>query len=406
MKKLIKISVVFFFLFFLVNENVCAKEKIKLYFFHGDGCPHCALEEKFLEKVEKKYDDIDIVRYEVWYNKENQELMQKTSEKFGVTTNGVPLTIVGSTYKIGYADGDEVKLERIINYYRKNKDKYIDNVDKIKNNTLDYEIVDNFTVKDKKTDKDTTIKVPVIGKVNLKNTSIWIAAVVIGFIDGFNPCAMWVLLFLISMIITMKNRKRQWVLGLTFLAASALIYMAIMLSWINVIVNISTSIIFRNIIAIVGLVGAFINIKNYLDERKKDDGCVVVDAKKRKKILEKIKKFTSEKSLLLALIGVVGLAISVNVVELACSAGLPLMFSQILTINNISGISAFMYTFVYILFFLIDDIIIFSVAMLTTKVSGISTKYNKYSHLIGGILMFIIGILLIIKPEWLMFNFN
>ena len=91
--------------------------------------------------------------------------------------------------------------------------------------------------------------------------------------------------------------------------------------------------------------------------------------------------------------------------ELACSAGLPLVFTEILTINKITGISSFYYTLIYIFFFLLDDLIIFIVAMLTSKIAAISTKYNKYSHLIGGILMLLIGVLLIVKPEWLMFNF-
>ena len=122
-------------------------------------------------------------------------------------------------------------------------------------------------------------------------------------------------------------------------------------------------------------------------------------------IFEKIKKFTKEQNFILALIGVITLAVSVNIVELACSAGLPMLFSSILAINNIHGFTAFVYTLLYILFFLLDDIIVFVIAMLTLKVSGISNKYSKYSKLIGGILMLIIGVLLIVKPEWIMFNF-
>lgn len=95
---------------------------------------------------------------------------------------------------------------------------------------------------------------------------------------------------------------------------------------------------------------------------------------------------------------------SVNIVELACSAGLPLIFTQLLSINNVTELEAFLYTLLYIIFFLLDDLIIFFIAMFTMKVSGISTKYNKYSHLIGGILMVLVGLLLIFKPEWLTFG--
>ena len=157
-------------------------------------------------------------------------------------------------------------------------------------------------------------------------------------------------------------------------------------------------------IAIIALIGAIINLRAFIKSR--DSGCEVVDDKKRKTIFKKIKKFTHEKSLLLALVGVIGLAISVNLVELACSAGLPLVFTELLVINNVNSFMRFTYTLLYILFFLLDDLVVFFIAMFTMKITGISTKYNKYSHLIGGIIMLLIGILLIFKPEWLMFQFK
>ena len=107
----------------------------------------------------------------------------------------------------------------------------------------------------------------------------------------------------------------------------------------------------------------------------------------------------------MAIIGIITLAISVNIVELLCSAGLPLVFSELLAINNITGLKAVLYDLIYIFFFMLDDFIIFIIAIKTMDVVGISTKYNKYSHLIGGIIMLLLGLLLIFKPGWLMFNF-
>jgi len=264
--------------------------------------------------------------------------------------------------------------------------------------------VDEFMEEENKTDEESTVKMPLLGKINLKNVSLTTAAFILGLIDGFNPCAMWVLLFLISMLIGMKDKKRMWIIGLTFLCSSALVYMLIMLSWLNIVVEISTSLILRNIIAIIAVGGGILNIYNFY--KHQDSGCSVVDDKRRKSVFERIKKFTKEKSLILALIGTVALAFSVNIIELACSAGLPLVYTQLLAINNITGFSAFIYVLLYIIFFLLDDMIIFFVAMKTMEVTGISTKYSKYSHLIGGILMIVIGVLLLFKPEWLMFQFN
>ena len=126
----------------------------------------------------------------------------------------------------------------------------------------------------------------------------------------------------------------------------------------------------------------------------------------QKTIFDKIKKFTTEKSFLLATLGVITLAISVNLVDLLCSAGLPVMYIEILSMNGLSTLEYVCYLIVYVLFFMLDDIIVFFIAMTTMQVTGFSTKYGKFSHLIGGILLLLIGIIMILKPEWLMFNFS
>ena len=207
------------------------------------------------------------------------------------------------------------------------------------------------------------------------------------------------------MLLGTKDRKKMWILGLTFLFTSAFIYLLFMVAWLNVAIKMNTVIWLRITIAIIAIIAAFINLKSFYKGLKKDTGCEVVDSKKRKNIIEKIKKFTLEKSLILGLLGVMTLAVSVNFIELACSAGLPLLFTQILALNNLSKLSYMIYILIYIFFFLIDDIIVFVIAMFTLKITGISNKYSKYSHLIGGIIMLLIGLLMIIKPEWLMLNF-
>ena len=404
MKKIINYIVVLLFLL-IIPFGVYAKEdnKVTLYLFHGDGCPHCEEEMKFLETIEGKYDNLEIVKYEVWYNEENSELLDNVIEKFEITRRGVPTNVIGDTIITGFGSSTGSKIERAIEYYQKND--YEDVVSQIKDGTFNRKIDDKFSEEEKKSDEEMSLDAGLFGKVNLKKFSLLSAAALIGLIDGFNPCAMWILLFLISVLIGMKDRKRMWILGLSFLITSALVYMVIMLSWITVAVKITSIIWIRNIIAIVALIGGIINLRSYIRERK-ESGCEVVDDKKRKKIFSKIKKFTREKNFIIALVGVIGLAISVNLVELACSAGLPIVFSELLVINKTSDFMRFIYTLVYIFFFLIDDLVVFFIAMFTMKVTGISTKYNKFSHLLGGIIMILIGILLLLRPEWLMFNFK
>lgn len=390
-------------LLLLIPTLVSAKE-VNLYLFHGDGCPHCAKEREYLKEIEKEYDDVNIHLYEVWYDTDNQELMAKVKKELNSSTNYVPLTIIGDKYTVGFNDNTKLMIKNNIEKCLK------EDCEDVVGNVLAGKTANETTikkeVKEPKKDKEDSIKdLPILGKVDVKKVSLPIMAAVIGLVDGFNPCAMWVLVFLISMLLGTKDRKKMWILGLTFLFTSAFIYLLFMVAWLNVGIKMNTVIWLRITIAIIAIIAAFINLKSFYKSLKKDTGCEVVDSKKRKNIIEKIKKFTLEKSLILGLLGVMTLAVSVNFIELACSAGLPLLFTQILALNNLSKLSYMIYILIYIFFFLMDDIIVFVIAMFTLKITGISNKYSKYSHLIGGIIMLLIGLLMIIKPEWLMLNF-
>lgn len=424
MKKILKFLIVFA-VFLLLPVSAKADEKvINIHLFYGNGCPHCAAEEEFLSDYLKDRPDVKLYKYEIWYDSHNQELLSKVQKEMGTTNkNGVPFTVIGKKTIVGYADGvTDEQIKDAINYYLNND--YRDYAGEITGKVKKAEVKEDTTkdeskTEDKKENKiekaddtkdsdqtDENVTVPVLGKINAKKVSLPILAVVLGFVDGFNPCAMWILIFLITMLFNMKDRKKMWILGLTFILTSGIVYLMFMLAWLNLATFISKIAFIRLLIAVIALVVGLINVYKYIDSlKKKDEGCDVVDKKDRKKIMEKIISITHEKKFIIALLGIMVLAASVNIIELMCSIGIPLLFTQILAMNNLSTFSYMMYMFIYIFFFLIDDIVIFVISMVTLKVTGLSTKYTKYSHLIGGIIMLIIGLLLIIKPELLMFNF-
>ena len=158
-------------------------------------------------------------------------------------------------------------------------------------------------------------------------------------------------------------------------------------------------------IALFILVAGIYNFRKYLQIRKEEAGCTVVDEKKRKRLIRKMKNIMNSRTFFLALIGIITLAVSVNLIELACSLGFPLIFTNILAINGIHGISRIVYLLIYIIFYMLDDMVVFAISMITVEATGITNKYNKLCTLISAIIMIIIGALLLIKPEWLMFNF-
>ncbi|MEG2322253.1 MAG: hypothetical protein RSB71_02070 [Bacilli bacterium] len=395
------------FLFLLLISNVSAKEKVDIHLFYSDLCSTCAEEEEFLNNYIKDKDYINIIKYEVTKDSSNAKLLNDVRTSLKNKELTTPYTVIGTMGITGF--NDTVKKQMIAAIDKYHKEEYIDIVTIVKDKLdIPYEI--DYP--------DQDFEVPILGKINPKTVSLPIIAIVVGFIDGFNPCAMWILLFLISMLFNMKNKRKMWILGLTFLVTSAFVYLAFMLAWLNVAITLSNIGFVRLIIALIAFIGGIINLSSYFKERKKDNGCEIIDDKKRKSMFTKIKKiiksvdddenksfWSKEKGFIVALIGIMGLAIGVNLIELACSSGLPLVFTQILALNNLNGLQYFLYILLYIIFFLIDDIVIFILAMKTLKISGISTKYNKFSHLIGGIIMILIGLLMVLKPEWLMFKF-
>ena len=395
-----KLLVSLLFLFVLFPLSVKADNKVTLHLFYGETCPHCKEEEEFLDKYLKGKKDVDLEMYEVWNNKDNQELLVKVQDALDNHESGVPYLVIGDRVIIGYMAGTtDDQIDGAIREYKK-VDNYQDVVTKIINN----EEIIKPTPKEPK-EKDDEFNVPILGKIKGREVSIPLLAVVLGLADGFNPCAMWVLIFLITMLLGMKDRKKMWILGLTFILTSGIIYLLFMVTWLNLATFISKIKIIRILVSLVAFTVGFINLKNFYESTKKDDGCNVVEKKDRKKIMTEIMRITTEKKFLLALGGIILLAASVNIIEMMCSIGLPLIFTQILAMNSLPTSSYALYMFIYIFFFLIDDIVVFIIAMTTLKVTGISTKYNKYSHLVAGIITLLIGLLLLIKPSLLMFNF-
>lgn len=388
------------------------KNIVNIYLFYSDSCPHCANEKKTLDELVLQYDNIRVYKYEV-SNSENAKLLNSVAEMYE-TTGSSPFTVIGNKVYKGFSyENSKPVFVATIKYYSENG--YDDRVGEYINGMGLGEKIElpSYPVNDENNDKvdryiqeytSYKVDIPLIGVVELKSFTLPVISMIIGLVDGFNPCAMWVLLFLITMLIGMKDKKKMIILGIVFLLTSALIYLLFMLAWLNVATLLLSIGYVRLGIGIIAIIGSLVNLSSYVKHRK-DNGCNVIDDKKRNRIFARIKKITHEGNFAMAIIGIVLLAVSVNIVELACSAGLPVMFIEILSMNNLTVIEEVLYIAVYMFFFLIDDLIVFFIAVRTMQVTGISTKYGKISKLVGGIILFLIGVMLIFKPEWLMFNF-
>lgn len=393
---LVTIAAVFLLIFGLfIPAKIEAQEKVSLHLFWSYGCPHCQKEKIFLAKLVEKYPQLEIKDYEVSSSQTNVALLKKAGDSLGVNVSGVPFTVIGQEYFVGYLNDETTgkEIEAAVNYALEN----------------DYQdVVGSLFSRNEESDQDKVkgatdiIEVPIFGQLDTKKLSLPILTFVIALLDGFNPCAMWVLLFLISLLLGMKDKKKMWVLGSVFIVASGFVYFLFLSAWLNLFLFLGWVTWIRILVGLIALGAGGYYLWDYITN--KSGACRVMGSKKKQKVFDNLKKVTQKKQLGLAVLGMIVLAFAVNLVELVCSAGLPAIYTQVLSLANLPTWQYYLYLIFYILIFMLDDLVVFFVAMTTLKITGLSTKYSRFSHLFGGILIFIIGLLLIFKPEVLMFG--
>lgn len=403
----------------LAAGRAAAAAEVPVYFFYGDGCPHCAKEEYFLEQLEAEDPSIRLEAFEIYNNLENQQLLMDVGVSLNTSVSGVPFTVVGTKYFVGYrsdtttgADIEDAiedcksgSCEDVVGGLLQNgtsADGSVDGAAGDGGGGAAGQPAGEAPANGLQAGPVDTISVPLFGDVDISTFSLPVVTILIAALDGFNPCAMWALLFLITLLLGMENRKRMWLLGLTFLIASAAIYFMFMAAWLQLLLFIGFVLWIRLLIGAVAVIGGVVHLRDWC--YSKDGVCKVSTGRRQQKIFEKLKSLVTKQSLLLSMLGIILLGVTVNLVELICSAGLPVVYTQILTLADLSTIQYYGYLLFYILIFLLDDIIIFSIAMVTLQVASSSSKFSRYTKLIGGILMVIIGLLLVFKPEWLMFG--
>ncbi|MFA6325257.1 MAG: hypothetical protein WCX46_03470 [Candidatus Paceibacterota bacterium] len=426
MKKFFLMLSIVLFSFLGTISVSSASNQVNAYIFYGEGCPHCAKERVFLETIKDEYPDLKINSFEIYYNQENVAFLQKIAETLKVQAGSVPFLIIGDETFVGYsATISPAQIERKIKECLIVKcpdsvakivgiDIKEDNIKEVKiddlktTNNIIGETNETEVVVDKEKEViqsdilEKTINIPFLGTVSIKNFSLPILTIVIAFLDGFNPCAMWVLLFLVSLLFGIENKKRLWTFGLVFLFSSAVVYFLFMTAWLNLFMFLGFIALIRIIIGIIALFSAYFNLKEYITNPA--GGCNVTCGGKRQRIFEKLKQIIQQKNLIIAIAGLVLLAFAVNLVELVCSLGLPAVYTQVLSYSYLSTWEYYMYLIFYVLIFILPAFIVFAISATTLQLTGISTKYGRFVHLISGIIMLFLGVLMIFKPEWLMFG--
>lgn len=397
--------------------SVSAASSLNIYLFWGQGCPHCAAEKDFLAETLPNYPDTSLHMFEIYFDSSNRDLMRSVGEVVGTTASGVPFLVIGDKAIVGFSEGvTTVAIKNQIEYCLNNScPDSVAALAGINNDTqpVDQQPNESAQAPEQNTSpseaplalensSENTITLPLVGEIDAQSFSLPMLTVLIGVLDGFNPCAMWTLLFLISLLLGFENRRRMWLLGGTFILASGFVYFLFMAAWLQLMLFLGLIVGVRLAIGALAIGGGTYSIRKFF--KNKSGGCEVAGDEKRTRTFEKLRAITKNRNLLFALGGIIVLAFAVNLVELVCSAGLPAVYTQVLALNDLATWQYYSYLALYIFFFMLDDMIVFILAMVTLRMTGLSTKYARYSHLIGGLIMIIIGLLLLFRPELLMFS--
>ena len=381
-----------------------ASRRADVYLFWGLGCPHCEREIGFLKRLEADDPGLRVHYLEVTRNAGNRRAFAAVIERLRIDDPAVPLTVIGDAPIVGYAKDatSGAELRRLIEHCLANG--CPDSVGPLLSVSGSVAAQDTGARLPRAPQRaiPKEIPIPFFGTVSTADFSLPVLTIVLGALDGFNPCAMWVLVFLIGLLLGMRDRFRMWVLGGAFIAGSALVYFLFMAAWLNFLLFIGAVAWIRAAVALVALGGGIYYLREYF--RNAAAVCKVTAPQARQRVFESLRSLASESRFWLALLGIVALAFAVNLVELLCSAGIPAVYTQVLALSELPAWQYYAYLGLYILVFMLDDLFVFVVAMKTLQIAGATTRYTRFSQLAGGFVLLAVGTLLLLRPEWLMFG--
>ena len=363
-------------MFFSLYADSNKDKKGTFYFFYSYACPHCKHAHPFIKKLEKKYSQLSFKEIEIALpqHKDNLKKFQLIAKKFDI--RGVPAFILGDLHIVGFRKGETESLleNMIMNYLKSNHKKTI----------------------------STNLYVPIIGNIDAKLVSLPSFTFIIGLLDGINPCAMWVLMFLLTLLVNAKSRKRLIMIGSIFVVSSGVVYFLFMTAWLNIFMFIGMTKYVTYGLGIVAVFMGLINLKEYFFFKKGISLMIPESAKP--KLFKKMRGVMNTKSVIWSILGTVTLAFFVNLIELACTIGLPAIYTRILSIQKISVVKKYFYMGLYNVYYVIPLAIIVLLFIFTMGKHRFQEKHAKVLKLVSGFLMLALGLILVIKPDLLIFS--
>jgi len=351
------------------TENI-DPSTVDLEVFSRPGCPHCAAAAPFVEALQRERPELRVRISNVEDDPAALARLKDLAARHNIQAPGVPAFAIGGALLIGYRD--EATTGRQIKAL----------LDKLPSSPKAIETIDT-----------------ILGTLSVRALGLPVFTFLIGLLDGFNPCAMWVLLFLLSLLVNLRDRLKMFIIGGTFVAVSGLVYFAFMAAWLNIFLLIGLS---RTVQAALGIIAALIGLINVKDFFAFGQGVSLsIPESAKPGIYARARRVLQAEQLTGALVSVIVLAVLVNMIELLCTAGLPAVYTQILIWHDLPWWGYYGYLGLYNVAYMLDDSLMLTIAVVTLGRRKLQEQEGRWLKLVSGVVMLGLGVVLLVKPDWL-----
>ncbi len=395
---------------------------VNVYFFEGEGCPYCARTRQFLLSLSEQDERIVIHEFEVYFNLEDRELFVEFAAVHGFEPAYVPTTFIGDQYWVGFTEAIQGEMIQKIQYCLANgcvdhgvnilpPDAFPEQPQpepppileepEIQEPEIQAPEIQAPEIQEPETQEpeqeELMINLPFIGKVNLADKSLLLSTLLIALVDGFNPCSIWVLSLLLAITLNSRSRKKVLIIGLVFIFVTGFVYALFISGLFTVFTFVGYAGWIQFIVAVFAFFFAVVNIKDYF--WYKEGISFTISDEKKPGIYKGIRKVMRAEGNIWALIGAtVVLSAGVSIVEFSCTAGFPVIWTNLLVVHEATGLAFLGFLLVYMLVYQMDELAIFLTAVFTLRKSKMEEKYGRILKLLGGVLMLALAIVMLIDP--------
>lgn len=394
-----------------------AGEPIHLYFFWGDGCPHCATEKVFLARLVERFPRVEVHDFEVYYSEANRDAMIRMAAKFGFDPTGVPLTFVGNRYWVGFAEdpvGKDIQSAVAACILSGCPDAgagilspaatatpappvQVDALPAVSEPTPAPVVPPPVPV-EAPPPPSRTLTLPLIGALDLSTRSLAVSTALIAFVDGFNPCSLWVLSVLLGLTLHTGSRKKVFIIGILFLTVTSLVYALFIFGLFTMFTVISFVGWVRLVVATFALFFAAVNIKDYFWYKEGVSFTIADD--KKPGLYRNMRRVLKSGNSMPALIGAtIVMSAGAALVELPCTAGFPVLWTNLLVSQGVTTVAFLALLLLYMLIYMIDELVIFLAAVFSLRASKLEEKHGRQLKLAGGMLMLTLAAVMLFKPN-------